>query len=504
MMNVDASLKNKQIATGALTAILLFISLDIFIGQFRVEISLYDVVGKTIVLVLAAVLLAIVFNASISRKTFFSLFTGFSLYFLGSLVDLYDEFSKNDTYDAFEDIGIPIGMLFICFGLYFWFEETKSESRRRYELAAEAGRVGVWEWNLQTGEFFVDPYLKLMLGYTETDSPQSIDEWKNLTHPDDRKNVDAQTMAYLQGKKVPFRELVHRMTHKNGSQRWLLFRGRLFYDDKGRPYKFLGTETDISDRIELEEQLNHAQKMDAIGKLAEGIAHIFNDHLTVILANAQMLETNLASDKKSISRLKDIETSAIRGAELVKNLLAFSSVKKRESYPIDVNRCVAAVTAILSRAISNQIQIETALCTESLIVDGDEDLINQVLINIGLNATEAMIAGHDAPKPSVLKFSTSMKAVPPSLAQQFHISATDSYVCVSISDTGKGMEKALIERIFEPFYTTKGLEYNTGLGLSISYSAVKEHRGAIQVESQIGQGTTFNIYLPRVVETQAA
>jgi len=503
-MNADVDLKTKKLAVAALTLIVFVISINVFSSSFLQAISFFDLVGKAIIIVLTTALLCIILNATISRKTFLSLFIGFSLYFLGSMVDLYNELYDNKKYDLFEDIGIPIGMLFTCFGLYFWFDETRSESRRRYELATEAGKVGVWEWNLQNGNFFIDPHLIHMLGYTGLEIPRTLEEWHKQSHPDDQSRLKACTEGFAQGKQASIDGLVHRMIRKDGKELWLLCRGKLFYDKRDQPYKFLATETDISERVELEERLSHAQKMDAIGKLAKGVAHVFNDQLTVILANAQMIQPNVIEDQKNYSRLKDIETAASRGADLVKQLLAFSSAKKQASFPINVNFCVSTVTAVLSRAIGNEIKIETDLSSESLMVEGDENLINQVLVNIGLNAADAITAALDDQKMPVLKFATSIQSISSTLANQFHINPTDAYICISISDTGKGMNKELIERIFEPFYTTKGLEYRTGLGLSISYSAVKEHRGAIQVQSQIGQGTTFNIYLPKLVESQAA
>jgi nitrogen-specific signal transduction histidine kinase/CheY-like chemotaxis protein len=252
--------------------------------------------------------------------------------------------------------------------------------------------------------------------------------------------------------------------------------------------------TDITDKRHLEEQLHQSQKMEAIGTLAGGIAHDFNNILTVIMGYAYLI---MAAEKDTnVKRMsEEIITSANRAEEMTKSLLSFSRKQTLELLPTDINDIVKGLGKSLPRLIREDIEFRVDLAHERLPVLADKWQIEQVIINLAVNARDAMQAG------GLLSISTGEIEIAGEEVGLNTIITPGRYGLVVVADTGSGMDKKTRERIFEPFFTTKEVGKGTGLGLSMAYGAISKHDGYITVYSEPGQGTTFKIFLP-IVEVQ--
>jgi two-component system, cell cycle sensor histidine kinase and response regulator CckA len=239
----------------------------------------------------------------------------------------------------------------------------------------------------------------------------------------------------------------------------------------------IATVLDVSDRRRVEEQLRQSQKMDAIGQLAGGVAHDFNNLLTAISANAELMAFELDEDCPLREELEEIRRTVRRGAELTRQLLAFSrkgSAGRAEA--LDLNDVVRDAQKMLRRVIGEHVWMETKLDPNVTTIHADRGQIEQVLVNLVVNARDAMAEG------GLICIETSL---------------ANGQVQLIVRDTGHGMDEATRTRIFEPFFTTKPAGKGTGLGLATVYAIVRQSRGTIEVSSAVGQGTTFTIYLPR-------
>ena len=249
-------------------------------------------------------------------------------------------------------------------------------------------------------------------------------------------------------------------------------------------------EMDITDRKDLEEQLRQAQKMQAIGQLAGGVAHDFNNILAAV-----MLQTELSSQVKNTPEevregLKQIHASAERAARLTKQLLTFSRRQVLQPKPMDLNDALANLSAMLRRLLGEHIALKFNYAADSVWVNADAGMMEQIILNLAINARDAM------PKGGTLTISTGVVTTDENYARRHAEASAGKFVTVVVSDTGFGMDRATIDRIFEPFFTTKGLGKGTGLGLATVYGIVQQHRGWIEVESAVGQGATFKVFLP--------
>lgn len=248
---------------------------------------------------------------------------------------------------------------------------------------------------------------------------------------------------------------------------------------------------DVTERSELEDQLNHTRKMDAVGQLAGGVAHDFNNMLGGIIGGAELLQKWVPDEPKPRKYLGMIMTASERAAGLARQLLAFSRKQKRISTPVDFHKIISDTVAILENTIDKRVRVTLTLDAESTFVIGDPTQLQNVLLNLGINAAQAM------PEGGTLSYQTSVKVLD---ANHCRASAFDldpgPYLALVVRDTGCGIPLKTQKRIFEPFFTTKGPGKGTGLGLSAAYGIVTQHGGEISVCSEVGVGTCFNIFLP--------
>lgn len=246
-------------------------------------------------------------------------------------------------------------------------------------------------------------------------------------------------------------------------------------------------------RAKLETQLRQAQKMEAIGMLAGGVAHDFNNLLTVILGNSELGLSSAPPDAPLYKELSTIQRAALRGAKLTQQLLSFSRRQVLEMQSLDINAHITEFSAMLIRLIGVDVELRLELSPDSLLVYGDAGALDQVLMNLGVNARDAMPVG------GVLTIGT-QHVTPDAATLRAHVrtqgNGTGEYVCLSVIDNGVGMDEAAQAHLFEPFYTTKEVGKGTGLGLSVVYGIVEQHKGWIAVHSEPGKGTRFDIYLP--------
>jgi len=247
---------------------------------------------------------------------------------------------------------------------------------------------------------------------------------------------------------------------------------------------------DLTDFKHLEAQLYQSQKIEAIGQLAGGVAHDFNNILTAIIGYASLLRMNMAADNPMKTYADSVLTSAERAAHLTQGLLAFSRKQVIAPKPIKLNTVITNVERLLVRLIGEHIELKTAYDAEDITVFADAGQIEQVLMNLATNARDSMKDGGT--------FSITTEQVDDSAAGKGVPGKPGKYALVTVSDTGGGMDEETAEHIFEPFFTTKGVGEGTGLGLSIVYGIIKQHNGYIEVQSEPGKGTAFRVYLPLI------
>jgi signal transduction histidine kinase len=273
-------------------------------------------------------------------------------------------------------------------------------------------------------------------------------------------------------------------------EQWFAVTSDPIHDERGAPKGGVSILTDVTRRRALEEQLRQVQKLEAIGRLAGGVAHDFNNLLTAVVGNAALLKQSLAPNGAEHDLASAIEQAAWRAAELTRQLLGFSRQTLLWLRPMNLNESVAEVVSLLKPTIDPRILLEIACASPLAAVQADSGKINQVLMNLCINACDAM------PEGGRLHIETSNETVDEEHTRAFVESRSGSFVRLRVADTGAGVAAENLPRIFDPFFTTKAPGKGTGLGLAMVFGIIKQHEGWIECHSEVGRGACFDVYLP--------
>ncbi len=372
-------------------------------------------------------------------------------------------------------------------------EDRLRQSETRYRLVARASREAIWDWNLVTDELEWNDALEGLFGYPLDEVARTARWWQQRIHPDDRERMLSSIRDAIESD-AEFWNADYRFQRADGEYAQVIDRGLIARDESGRACRMLGTMADVTERRRAEEQLAQAQRMEAVGRLAGGIAHDLNNMLTAIVGYSTFVEQGLAGDAPARADVREIRRAADRSAALTRSLLAFARREIIQPRAIDLHGVIRDLERMLRPALGESIEIELQLAPGEAIVFADRARLEQVLLNLALNARDAMPAG------GRLGIATSMVTLGPD-AELRHPGVDinrGSYHRLTISDTGHGMDQATLARIFEPFYTTKPAGEGTGLGLSTVYGTVKQAGGYVWAYSEPGHGTTFSVYLPAI------
>ncbi|MBN1823700.1 MAG: PAS domain S-box protein [Endomicrobiales bacterium] len=365
-------------------------------------------------------------------------------------------------------------------------EKALRESEEKYRTIFEESKDVIYISTV--GGKFVDinPAGMQLFGYSSREEIEGVDICMSLyADPADRQAIleECDGKGFVKDKEVV-------MKRKDGALLNILVTADAVRDENGKMVRLRGILKDITERRKLEKQLLQSQKMESLGQLAGGISHDFNNILTNIIGNASFLKTKISNENEIFEFINTIEEGAKHAADLTSQLLAFARGGKYNIELVDLNEIVRRTLRIIARTFTSSVSVDAEYEKDLPCVEADAGQMGQIIMNLCVNARDAMPNG-GVLKISVRKVKIDFEAVSANLdAKQ------GEYACISVSDSGVGIDKVTIQRIFEPFFTTKELGRGTGLGLSVVYGIVKSHGGFIMVDSEINKGTTFEIYIP--------
>jgi len=374
-------------------------------------------------------------------------------------------------------------------------ERALRDAEERMRFALEASQVGVWEANMRTGAAWWSETCEKMHGLAPGTFSRTYDAFIDRIDPLDRPDAILR-LERAQREQTDAR-LEYRTTWPDGAVRWISCVGRFFYDAQGAPRRGAGIMVDVTERRSLEEQLRQAQKMEAIGQLAGGIAHDFNNLLTAILGFSSFVAESLDEHDRRRADVEEIKSAAERAAALTRQLLAFGRKQILDVHVLRLGDVVRDLTPMLRRLLGESVELTTTIGERDL-VKADPGQLQQVLVNLAVNAKDAM------PEGGRLTIETSDVRLDEAFAKRHPSATIGPHVLLSVTDTGHGMDADVQKRIFEPFFTTKPKGQGTGLGLATVYGIVKQSGGWIWVQSEPRRGTTFTVYLPTTGEVTKA
>jgi two-component system cell cycle sensor histidine kinase/response regulator CckA len=352
---------------------------------------------------------------------------------------------------------------------------------------AELGASGPWH--------YVSPQIESMLGFSPAEWLSDPSIWINRIHAEDRGNVLAVEERFQKTRDLFQAE--YRMFARDGRVLWFRDEAVMLPTAEGQPRLMQGVMYDITERKRLEDQLRHSQKMEAVGLLAGGVAHDFNNLLMLIQAHNERLRAGLASGAPAQKESLGIEHAVTRAASLTGRLLAFSRKQVLQPKVMDLNEVLAEVAKMLDRLIEKNIALRVTPAPQLWPVKADPGQVEQLIMNLAVNARDAM------PQGGQLLIETRNAEIGGAHPQLRDGVRPGRYVMLTVGDNGTGMDSETQAHMFEPFFTTKEPGKGTGLGLAIVYGVVKQIGGWTHVDSKLGKGTTFEIYLPRAEETKA-
>jgi PAS domain S-box-containing protein len=397
--------------------------------------------------------------------------------------------SRDGTYHAMAVNAVPIlgeqGTIRQWIGIHTDITLRKQSEERIAEQASllDKTRDAIMVRDLEGHVLFWNKGAELMYGWTA------------------REAVGRRTIDFLHGSPETFRTINDQTLERGewtgevqnltatGDEITVEARWTLIRDGKGHPKSVLAVNTDITERKKIEQQFLRAQRLESIGTLAGGVAHDLNNILAPILMSIQILKLT-ATDSETTGILKTIETSAKRGADIVRQVLSFARGLESQRIEVQPKHLLGDVESIIRGTFPKNIQVEISVPQDIWTIEGDPTQIHQILLNLSVNARDAM------PNGGTLAVSVENCVLDEHYSAMNLQAAPGRYVVINVTDTGSGMPRRVIDKIFEPFFTTKELSKGTGLGLSTVMAIVKSHEGLINVYSELGRGTTFKVYLP--------
>ena len=373
------------------------------------------------------------------------------------------------------------------------------KSEERFSLAISGSNDGIWDWDLESSEIFFSPRWKQMLGYEENDIGNSFNVWRNLIYPDDLgRFLDLWAKHIANENKFFYIE--YRIRRKTGDYSWVLCRGLSSRDEAGCPIRISGSQTDIApykkaeqERQQLHHQLQQSQKMEAIGQLTGGIAHDFNNMLASIMGYTELICEDMAQygDKQIEDYLGEVYKSSKRARDLVAQMLAFSRGGEDELKPHKLSPLVKESLTMLGSILPSSIEISLQLERDDLVIKTNPVQLHQLIMNLCINARDAMEEkGH---LTIGLQHVTNVETK----CCSCHENIVGDYIQLFVRDTGSGIKLEQLDRIFDPFYTTKDAGKGSGMGLPMVHGLMHDHGGHVVVETGT-EGTTIILLFPIV------
>ncbi len=378
-------------------------------------------------------------------------------------------------------------------------EHEIAEWKRRYDLLSRAAGQIAYDCDVE-GNIVWGDSMTPALGYGPDELLGGYAQWVERIHPDERDDI-VQRYDTAGATEVAF-FAEYRFRHRNGEYRWIEDTGYPLFDDQGKLLRYVGVMADVTEqkraeteRRRLEESLRHAQKLESIGRLAGGIAHDFNNLLTAISGNLSLAMLGEGGKSVTEDMLSEAARAAESAASLTRQLLTFSRKQAINAQILCLNDTVMGLEKMLRRLLGEDVELHVSLGSDLGQVESDEGQIEQILVNLAVNARDAM------PHGGKLVLQTVNVTVDGNHSEGGP-SQPGRYVMLLVSDSGIGMSPEVKEHLFEPFFTTKEVGKGTGLGLAMVYGAVQQNHGHIVVDSELGQGTSIRVYLPRIDASQ--
>jgi PAS domain S-box-containing protein len=368
-------------------------------------------------------------------------------------------------------------------------ERALRQSEERFKFVARAVSDVVWDWDLAANSIWWNDGFLTTFGFIAGEIEPSVASWTGRIHPDERQRVvDGIHHAIATGAELW--EAEYRVARKDSTYAVVLDRGIILRDAAGRGTRMVGGMRDLTAHKQLEAQSLRAQRMESIGTLAGGIAHDLNNVLTPIMLSIELLRGDAAIDPRRQKILDSIHANSRRGADLVRQVLSFARGVDGQRTAIRLLPLINELEGIISPTFPRNIRIVTEVAPGVWPITADPSQLHQVLLNLLVNARDAMPSG------GTLTLTAANVTIDAQFAGMSQDAKEGTYVVLQVTDTGIGIPPALRERIFDPYFTTKKPGHGTGIGLATVHTIVRNHGGFLHVESEVGQGTTFRIYLP--------
>ena len=373
------------------------------------------------------------------------------------------------------------------------FEQELWRSTERFRMATRAAHEALWDRDLNTDTVTWTEGFDRVFGYAPAEIGQDIMWWERQIHPEDRQRVvDGIRRAIEEGSQGW--EAEYRFRYGGGEYASVRDRALIMRSTDGVPLRMLGCMADVTELRRSQALARQAQSLEALGRLAGGVAHDLNNMLMSIIGFTEILDRGLPKEDDRRRYTEEILTSASRSAALTRRLLAFARREITRPALLDLNAIIGKLAPTLRSTIGETVALDLHLAPGLAPVRADQSQIEQVLVDLAVNARDAM------PEGGHLAIETSERRLDESTLRARHPGtdiAPGEYVIVTVRDTGTGMTPDVLEHVFEPFFTTKGVGKGVGLGLAAVYGAIKQNRGYIWAYSEVGQGSSFEIYLPR-------